>query len=163
MPKELRLLCKDKPTEWASHLLWAEYALNACRNLVTNHSPFQRVLGYDPQLFPWDSDPGNVPRVEEWFQTAQEVWRQTQRVLNAQSAWTKVQADRHRRNAASYRVGQRVWLSTRNLKLPTCRKLSARFIGPFKILQCKGPTSFRLQLPRVYRISLTFHASLLKQ
>lgn len=43
--------------------------------------------------------------------------------------------DRHRRVVPSYHVGQRVWLSTRNLKLPACCKLSAHFIGSFKILQ----------------------------
>lgn len=30
--KALQLLCKDKPTEWASYLMWAEYALNVCVN-----------------------------------------------------------------------------------------------------------------------------------
>ncbi|KAK3567251.1 hypothetical protein QTP86_015082 [Hemibagrus guttatus] len=37
--------------------------------------------------------------------------------------------------APPHRVGQRVWLSTRNLKLKLpCHKLSPKFIGPFEIV-----------------------------
>ncbi len=58
---------------------------------------------------------------------------------------------------------QWVWLSTcdQRLRLP-CRKLSPRYVGPFKILRQITPVSFRLALPANYRISPTFHVSLLK-
>ncbi|KAL0168428.1 hypothetical protein M9458_036650, partial [Cirrhinus mrigala] len=47
------------------------------------------------------------------------------------------------------------------LRLP-CKKLSPRYVGPFKILKQITPVSFRLDLPANYRISPTFHVSLLK-
>ncbi len=43
-----------------------------------------------------------------------------------------------------------------------CRKLSPRYVGPFKILRQITPVSFRLALPANYRISPTLHVSLLK-
>ncbi len=62
-----------------------------------------------------------------------------------------------------YLPGQWVWLSTRNLRLNLpCKKLSPRFVGPYKILRQITPVSFRLALPRHLRISPTFHVSLLK-
>ncbi|KAL0195064.1 hypothetical protein M9458_008636, partial [Cirrhinus mrigala] len=65
--------------------------------------------------------------------------------------------------APSYEPGQWVWLSTRDLRLRLpCKKLSPRYVGPFKIVRQITPVSFRLELPAEYRISPTFHVSLLK-
>ncbi|KAL0168628.1 hypothetical protein M9458_036850, partial [Cirrhinus mrigala] len=54
-------------------------------------------------------------------------------------------------------------MSTRDLRLRLpCRKLSPRYIGPFKILRQINNITFQLQLPPRYRIHPTFHVSLLK-
>lgn len=56
-----------------------------------------------------------------------------------------------------------MWLSTRNLHLQLpCKKLSPRYVGLFQIIQQITPVSFRLALPNHYRITPTFHVSLLK-
>ncbi len=71
------------------------------------------------------------------------------------------QADRHRRSGPAYTPGQWVWLSTKNLSLRLlCKKLNPRYMGPFKIIRQITPVS--VSLPSNYRISPTFHVSLLK-
>uniref|UniRef100_A0A3B3RHI9 Integrase catalytic domain-containing protein n=1 Tax=Paramormyrops kingsleyae TaxID=1676925 RepID=A0A3B3RHI9_9TELE len=160
--KALRLLVRKDPTKWSQHLVWTEYSLNSRVSPVTHLTPFQCVLGFQPPLFPWDAPASAVPRVETWFQESRHAWRTIQQALQSQAERTKAQADKHRRPGFPYQVGQRVWLSTRNLRIPGCRKFTARYIGPFRILQRIGPVTVKLQLPRVYRISPTFHISLLK-
>ncbi len=72
----------------------------------------------------------------------------------------KEQADHHRRSGPAYTPGQCVWLSTRNLRLRLpCKKLNPRYVGSIRQI---APVSYRLALPSNYRISPTFHVSLLK-
>ena len=55
-------------------------------------------------------------------------------------------------------------LSTRNLRIKTCRKLSPKWIGPFKILEPIGNQAYRLALPEKYsRLHNVFNVSLLEK
>jgi hypothetical protein len=62
-----------------------------------------------------------------------------------------------------FKVGEKVLLSTRNLKLPGAKKkLSARFLGPFQIRDAVGTQAYRLALPTSYKIHNVFHVCLLE-
>ena len=70
--------------------------------------------------------------------------------------------DVHHRQLA-FEVGQKVLLSTKNLKLPGSRKLHPRWVGPFKILQHVRASAYKLDLDgRLSQLHPTFHASYLK-
>ncbi|XP_055792713.1 uncharacterized protein LOC129864119 isoform X3 [Salvelinus fontinalis] len=73
-------------------------------------------------------------------------------------------ANKRRIKSPRYCRGQRVWLSTRNLSLTTAsRKLTPRFIGPFRVSQVVNPVAVRLLLPRhLRRVHPVFHVSCVK-
>ncbi|KAK3511334.1 hypothetical protein QTP70_001452 [Hemibagrus guttatus] len=159
----LRSYCSREQHRWSEFLPWAEYAQNSLTHSSTGITPFQCVLGYQPPLFPWVGEPSDVPAVEGWYQRSQEVWERAHVHLQQAVRRQRIQADWRRRPHPSYRVGQKVWLSTWNLRLKLpCRKLSPRFIGPFEVIRQVNPVAYRLRLPVTYRICHTFHVSLLK-
>ncbi|KAL0154119.1 hypothetical protein M9458_050578 [Cirrhinus mrigala] len=158
----LRSYCQDRQEDWSRFLFWAEYAQNSLLKPSTNLTPFQCVLGYQPPLFPWSGEPSDLPAVNSWFQHSEETWNRAHIHLQRAVHRTRVQADRRRRPNPPYEPGQWVWLLTRDLRLHLpCKKLSPRYVGPFKIIK-QIAVSFRLELPAEYRISPTFHVSLLK-
>ncbi|KAI2647695.1 Transposon Tf2-11 polyprotein [Labeo rohita] len=109
----LRAYCSEDQHSWSRFLPWAEYAQNSLRQDTAGLTPFQCVLCYQPPLFPWTKEPSNrAVRRDKHF------------------------ADARRRSSPHYQPGDLVWLSTHDLRLQlSCRKLSPRYIGPFKILR----------------------------
>ncbi len=159
----LRSYCHRNQNDWSRFLMWAEYAQNSLRKPSTGLTPFQCVLGFQPPLFPWSGEPSELPAVNDWLQRCENTWNAAHVHLQRAVRRTREGADRRRREGPEYAPGQWVWLSTRDLRLRLpSKKLSPRYVGPFKILRQITPVSFRLDLPADYRISPTFHVSLLK-
>jgi hypothetical protein len=67
--------------------------------------------------------------------------------------------------AAAHAVGERVMLSTKNIRMRTAsKKLTDRYVGPFTILEAVGKNAYKLDLLKTYgRIHPTFQVSLLER
>lgn len=159
----LRCMTANNPTSWASFVFWAEYAHNTLRSSATGMSPFECQFGFTPPLFPDQEAEVGVPSALRFVRRCRLTWRKARFKLLQASQQYQRQANRRRRAAPALRPGQRVWLSTRNLPLRVeSRKLSQRFIGPFRISRKVNRVTYRLFLPRSLKINPTFHVSLLK-
>ncbi|ROI38997.1 Tripartite motif-containing protein 35 [Anabarilius grahami] len=124
---------------------------------------FLKSLRYQPPLFPWDGEPSDVPAVDHWFRESERVWDSAHLQLQRALRRRRLTADLRQSQAPVYQPGDKVWLSTRDIRMRLpCKKLSPRFIGPYTILRQINPVTYQLQLPPEVRIHPTFHVSLLK-
>ncbi len=69
-----------------------------------------------------------------------------------------------RRKAQSFKEGQEVVLSAKNIRVrKPCKKLTDRILGPFKVVKRIGENAYQLDLLERYgRLHNTFHISLLE-
>ncbi|XP_067254566.1 doublecortin domain-containing protein 2-like [Chanodichthys erythropterus] len=136
-------------------------ALSGSRLQDSLHS--SAYIGYQPPLFSWTGEPSNVPAVDYWFRESERVWDSAYHQLQQALRRCRMTAYLRRSNTPVFQPGQKVWLSTWDIRLPLpCKKLSPRFIGPFPIVKQINPVTYQLQLLQGYRIHPSFHVSLLK-
>jgi hypothetical protein len=62
-----------------------------------------------------------------------------------------------------YMIGEKAWLSTKNLRVwQLAKKFSTEWAGPYEVLELIGERAVRLKIPRSWSIHDVFHVSLLK-
>ena len=108
METVLRCLCANNPASWSTKLPWVEYAINIHTAFTSKLSPFECCLGYQPPLFPSQEQEVRVSLAEAFIRRCKRTWRVTRTNLVKATARMKEQADKRRRPAPTYRVGQRV-------------------------------------------------------
>lgn len=122
------------------------------------------AYGFQLPLFPSQERGVAVPSVRVHLCRCHAVWRHARAALSLTAQHNKLLADRHRVLAPDYRLGQKVWLYTKDLPLPVdSRKLAPRFNRPFEIEKIINLSAIRLKLPASSTYTLPiFHVSLLK-
>uniref|UniRef100_A0A803T7I9 Gypsy retrotransposon integrase-like protein 1 n=1 Tax=Anolis carolinensis TaxID=28377 RepID=A0A803T7I9_ANOCA len=158
----LRCYVNYQQDNWASLLPLSEFAYNNGVQASTKETPFFANYGFHPRFFPPVIETSEVPAAEDWLQELTAVQQLLLQQLEQAKEDYKRHADKHRQPGPEIKVGDRVFLSTRFLPSHRpCRKLDARFIGPYPVVAQLNPVTFKLQLPRSMRIHPVFHRSLL--
>ncbi|KAI1001697.1 hypothetical protein K3495_g6500 [Podosphaera aphanis] len=157
---------------WSRLLPLMDFAQLALHHDSIDTSPYQLLHGHPPRLsFDWTAPkkPEDARlrlargEAEEIVRKMKQAWEWVR--ARMEKAQQKKQRDinPHRREP-DFKIGDKVWLSTKNLALDRpSSKLGHQNIGPFKIVSSKG-WSYELDLPpSLGSIHNVFHSKLLRR
>lgn len=156
----LRTYVNYQQDDWADMLPLAEFAYNNAQHSSTTVSPFYATYGYHPRFNFLVDQPGEA---QDYLN---ELHRITERIGNYLAEGQERQAhyyNKKRKQAPKFTKDQLVWLSTRNFRIKDrTPKLTAKWVGPYRVSKVISDHAYRLELPSHMRINNSFHVSLLE-
>jgi hypothetical protein len=165
----LRTLVQDNQLDWVSKLPLVEFAVNSSVNSSSGFAPFELNYGFMPKTMQdFSASSGTIPGVRQFADAALENQVQAHDALITSRVNQTHYANQSREIEPRYRIGELVYLSTKNITMPKkrARKLTPKYVGPFKIIKANPDTSnYKLELPDTLLdrgIHPNFHASLLR-
>ncbi|KAI2661187.1 Transposon Tf2-9 polyprotein [Labeo rohita] len=159
----LRCFAGEHQRSWVRYLVWAELSNNLHTSSATNLSPFEVCYGYQPPVFEHQEPEVDVPSAQQLVRRCRQLWNHARTAIQRANQHYTTQHRRRHPPGRLFHIGDRVYLSTRNINLKSdSKKLTPRFIGPYEITHRLNPVTFWLQLPASLRIYPVFHQSQLK-
>ncbi len=122
------------------------------------------LYGRNPQVLPDSprSSPFVNPATTNFAKNMSQVHKETRDALEKAAGTMKTQYDKKKRSGHNYHVGDKVWLDATNLHLPRPKKkLDDKRVGPFKIIDKAGASTYKLKLPPHWKIHPRFNEKLL--
>jgi hypothetical protein len=151
---------------WVEYLCMAEFAANALPSDSTKISPFFANKGFEPRMsFDITASEFQIASQEhkDIVQSMKDIWEFLQDQIALSQTRMEHFANQNRKPAPRYKIGDQVWLSTRNIRTQRpSKKLDHKQVGPYKILERIGQVAYRLELPPSMKIHPVFHSNLLR-
>jgi len=171
MVELLRTMVKGNENQWAAKLNQVNWALNARILSSCGKSPHHLVFGYKaraPRTFQAGQD--EVTLGTEWDTEQRDtVLNHIREEAREDILDTRIHQDleQNRRSGDEppFEVGDWVLLSSKDLNTGkgTIKKLLPKWIGPYRVVATyKDYSTYKIDLPKRYRIHDVFHASKLK-
>ncbi|KAL7278559.1 hypothetical protein ACG7TL_007558 [Trametes sanguinea] len=165
----LRSMVAPDQTDWHDKIPIAEFAINSATGASTGFAPFELNYGYLPKSLNGVKTETQFPGVKEFAQRARAYLEQAHDALIEARVAQTYQANKRRQAEPTFGIGDKVYLSTKNISMPKgrARKLIPKYIGPYAITACFPDTSnYVLDLPpelKARRVHPRFHVSLLRR
>jgi hypothetical protein len=152
----------------------AEFAANNAVNSSTQISPFFANKGFHPRMSfgpPRPIAQSSPNRLRDsnaagndFVTKMADILQILRTNLTAAKAKQEASANANRSPHPAYRVGDEIYLDTRNISTSRpIKKLDHKFIGPFKVKEVLGSHSYKIDLPFEYELMHdVFHPSLLR-
>jgi hypothetical protein len=152
---------------WESWLPLAEFAYNNSYQESIKMTPFEAMYGRKYRTpFNWVEPEERRFYEIDFVEEAEKKVNIIQQNMQAAQSRQKNYANKRRR-PLEFQVGDYVYLKVtpmKNKRFGIKKKLAARFVGPYRIIEKKGPVAYKLQLPEAMSsIFSVFHVSQLKK
>ena len=142
----------------------AEFTYNNTKNTSIGHTLFKLNCGYYLRMFYKEKvDPRFKSKsANELSAKLKELMIICQENLHHAQEFQK-RAHNKDIKPRSYALSEKVWLSSKYIKIKQNRKLEAKIFGPFRILYPVGKQAYKLELSKKWKIHNIFHVLLLEQ
>lgn len=161
----LRIYTSYQQDDWDELLPLAMFVYNDTVHSTIKMTPFYANYGFHPSFSAEFSsvDRKSVDTTAGTFADRLNTIHQVMRdEITRTNERMKHYYDRNKSKAPQFSVGDKVWLSTRNIVTTRqSKKLDHRYIGPYKVLEKISDLVYRLELPPHIKIHPVFHVSLL--
>ena len=136
-----------------------EFAFNNKVHIVTKSLPFQVNYGREPRMGFDIRKKRKNEKAEEFARKMKEIHEKARAALvKSQKEEMKRQADRSRKEAEEYRVGNKILISMKDFLMElmkrATKKLMEKFIGPYVVRKIVSKNAVKLELPALLRIHL---------
>ena len=159
----IRLYVNYDQDDWNDFLPLAEFAYNNTPHSSTTMSPFFLNKGFHPTL-DITLSASTKKNLGVTIERLHELHEHAKQEIAKALAKNERDSNAHRLPAPKYEEGDKVYLSTVNLKTtrPT-KKFAERRLGPFTISKVVSPLAMKLDLPSyLSRLHPVFHVNLLE-
>ncbi|GJY42186.1 retrotransposon-related protein [Tanacetum coccineum] len=164
----LRCMTGEHPKEWAKWLPLAELWYNTNYHSAINTTPFEVVYGQTPPIHvPYLGGVSKVEAVDRSLKARELAIQVLKFHLKRAQNRMKQHADKGR-SERILEVGDWVLLKLQPHRQVTLRrdkqhKFSAKYYGPYKVLEKIGSVAYKLMLPATAQVHDVFHVSQLKK
>jgi len=152
----LRMFINHRQEQWPEWLGTAKFAYNNKVHSSTRMSPFKANYRQDPRMGFKGRKKGKYAGAKKFIEKMKEIQEEAKVALGKAQADMKKYADKKRSDVEKYKVGDLIMLSTKDLKYQMVgrrtKKLTERFVGPYKVKEIVLSNTVKLELPSIVRI-----------
>jgi hypothetical protein len=152
----LQTVISHNQKNWVDKIPMTEFAINISISETMKAIPFELNYGYLPQMIQEIKNTGSMPGgVKAFTENALIQLAAAHDAIIAARTQQTMTANRKRQQEPSWKEGDLVYLSTKNLNLPKNRaqKLCPKYIGPYRIAEAHlGTSNYMLELPLALKL-----------
>ena len=149
----LRLFISQRQNSWPEWITCAEFVYSNKVHSMTKVSPFYANYRRHPRMEIELRRAGKSELAKEFAECMKEIYKEASTALSKAHDDMTHYADQHRGSAPEYKIGDKVWLSMKGIKInQPSRKLAEQQLRPFKIVKVVSPNMVKLKLPTSFKI-----------